>query len=123
MDWSSGQESGGSSRLLDRFMVAGMPTAVGMRGEASDKLTVVVAAWDTKLAGDVTDGREGAEVGDKYLVFSTDINGDVEEVLVTAVGDRIRGEVGDKLTVVVAAWDTKLAFLGLVGGWVIWSLV
>ena len=47
-------------------------------------MTVVVVAWDTKLAGDVTDGMEGAKVGEKYLVFSTDVNGDVEEVLVTA---------------------------------------
>jgi hypothetical protein len=127
MDWSSGQESGGLSRLLGRFMVAGMPTAVGIRGEASDKLTVVVAAWDTKLAGDVTDGMEGAEVGDKYLVFSTDINGDVEEVLVTSDEELVAA--------ICAAWylaarALSLACifwvflrLGLVGGWVIWSWV
>jgi hypothetical protein len=69
MNWSAGQESVGLSRLLGRLMVAGMPTAVGIRGEASDELTVVVAAWDTWLVGDVTDGMEGAEEGEKKVMY------------------------------------------------------
>jgi hypothetical protein len=70
------------------------------------KLTVVVAAWDTKLAGDVTDGIEGAEVGDKYLVFSTDINGDVEEVLVTSDEELVAA--------ICAAWYLAARALSLV---------
>ena len=54
----------------------------------------VVAAWDTKLAGDVSAGsrEEGAEVGEKYLVFSTDIKGDVEKELVTAFEELVAAD-------------------------------
>ena len=87
MDWSAGQEPGGLSWLFGRDMVAGRPTAVGIREEASDELTAeVVAAWDTNRAGDVSAGsrEEGAEVGEKYLFFCTAIKGDFEKELVTA---------------------------------------